>query len=42
LRALARVSRLLRREEIRARLRAAPSAESLYSLLSEAQAGQAA
>jgi len=42
LRALARVSRLLRREETRTRLRAAPSAESLYSLLVEAQAGQAA
>ncbi len=42
LRALARVSRLLRREETRARLRAAPTAESLYSLLSDAQAGEAA
>ncbi len=42
LRALARVSRLLRREETRTRLRAAPTAESLFSLLSEAQSGKAA
>lgn len=42
LRALARVSRILRREDMRARLRAAPNAESLYSLLIEGQESSAA
>ncbi len=35
LKALAQVSRLLRREEMRDRLRSAPNAESLYMLLTE-------
>ncbi len=39
LRALAQVSRRLRREDVRARLRAAPTAESLYvSLVSDSKA----
>ena len=42
LKALAQVSRLLRREEIRARLRTAPNAESLYMLLTEDRAADAA
>ena len=33
LRALAQISRRLRREDVRSRLRAAPNAESLYILL---------
>lgn len=42
LRALARVSRQLRREDNRARLRAAPDAQSLYTILTdEAQANAA-
>ncbi|WP_427454523.1 PTS sugar transporter subunit IIA [Litorimonas sp. WD9-15] len=42
LRALARISRQLRREEKRTRLRAAPDAQSLYTILSdEAQASAA-
>lgn len=35
LRALARVSRLLRRPELRQRLRAAPTAEALFAILSD-------
>jgi PTS system nitrogen regulatory IIA component len=35
LRALARVSRLLRRPETRQRLRAAPNAEALYAILAD-------
>lgn len=42
LKALAQVSRLLRREDIRARLRAAPNAESLYMLLTQNSAANAA
>lgn len=42
LKALAQVSRLLRREDMRARLRAAPNAESLHLLLSEDRAVSAA
>ncbi len=42
LRALAKVSRLLRRQDVRARLRAAPSAEALYTIISEQQAASAA
>lgn len=42
LRALARVSRLLRRPELRARLRAAPSAEAIYTILSDQAATKAA
>ncbi len=42
LRALAKVSRLLRRQEVRQRLRAAPNAESLYTILTENQDVRAA
>jgi PTS system nitrogen regulatory IIA component len=42
LRALAKVSRLLRRPEIRQRLRAAPNAEALYTILTESQDSKAA
>ncbi len=42
LRALARVSRLLRREDARARLRAAPTRESLFAMLIEGQESNAA
>jgi len=38
LRALAKVSRMLRREDMRARLRAAPNAESIFTILTENQA----
>lgn len=42
LRALAQISRRMRREDIRARLRAAPNAESLYtSLLNDPEANAA-
>lgn len=42
LRALARVSRLLRRAEMRQRLRAAPDAHALMAILSETQSSAAA
>ena len=42
LRALAKVSRLLRRQEMRQRLRAAPNAEALYMILAESQDAKAA
>jgi PTS system nitrogen regulatory IIA component len=42
LKALAQVSRLLRREETRTRLRSAPNAESLYLLLTENREASAA
>lgn len=42
LRALAHVSRLLRRDSMRTRLRAAPNAQSLYICLAEAQQRSAA
>lgn len=42
LRALARVSRLLRRPELRQRLRAAPDAQALFAILSDDRASQAA
>jgi len=42
LRALAKVSRMLRREEMRQRLRAAPNAESLYTILIENRTADAA
>ncbi|MEM9600457.1 MAG: PTS sugar transporter subunit IIA [Pseudomonadota bacterium] len=42
LRALARVSRLLRRQETRQRLRAAPGPEALYAILSDDTASAAA
>lgn len=42
LRALARVSRLLRRPELRQRLRAAPDAQALYTILSDDTASAAA
>ena len=42
LRALARLSRQLRRENVRARLRAAPDADSLYMTLSDTDQSQAA
>jgi PTS system nitrogen regulatory IIA component len=42
LRALAKVSRLLRRAEVRQRLRAAPNAEALYTILTENQDSKAA
>ena len=42
LRALARVSRLLRRPELRQRLRAAPDAHALYALLQDSRASAAA
>ncbi|MDB2439871.1 PTS sugar transporter subunit IIA [Hellea sp.] len=42
LRALAKVSRMLRREDMRARLRAAPNAESLFTILTENQAADTA
>lgn len=42
LRALARVSRLLRRPETRQRLRAAPTAEALYAILADDTASAAA
>lgn len=42
LRALAQVSRLLRREDTRNRLRNAPSAESLFTMLTEQQSSSAA
>jgi PTS system nitrogen regulatory IIA component len=42
LRALAQVSRLLRREETRARLRAAPSAEALHVMLTDTSRSSAA
>ncbi len=42
LKALAQVSRLLRREETRARLRAAPNVESIYMLLTDTRAVDAA
>lgn len=42
LKALAQVSRLMRREEIRERLRSAPNKESLYMLLSEDRNASAA
>ena len=42
LRALAKVSRLLRRQDVRSRLRAAPNAEALYMILTENQDSQAA
>lgn len=42
LRTLAHVSRLMRRQDVRTRLRAAPSAEALYTILSEQQEATAA
>lgn len=42
LKALAQVSRLLRREEMRAKLRQAPNAESLHLLLTENRSASAA
>ena len=42
LRALAKVSRLLRRKDVRARLREAPSAEASYTILTETQDAKAA
>ena len=42
LRALAKVSRMLRREDMRQRLRAAPNAESLYTILTENRTADAA
>ena len=42
LKALAQISRLLRREDMRARLRSAPTAESLHLLLTEDRAANAA
>jgi len=42
LRALAQVSRALRREEFRDRLRAAPSAEALYLMLTDGEQSNAA
>jgi len=42
LRALAKVSRLLRRQEIRSRLRTAPNAEAIYMILTEEQSSRAA
>lgn len=42
LRALAKVSRLLRRADVRSRLRAAPAAEALYTIISEQQSASAA
>lgn len=42
LRALAKVSRALRRSEMRQRLRAAPNAESIYTILTEAPKASAA
>jgi len=42
LRALAKVSRLLRRQDVRTRLRAAPNAEALYTILTESQDAKAA
>ena len=42
LKALAQVSRLMRREDIRERLRSAPNNEALYLLLSESQSANAA
>jgi len=42
LRALAKVSRLLRRPNVRARLREAPSSEALYTILTETQDAKAA
>lgn len=42
LKALAQVSRLLRREDMRARLRAAPDVDSLHLLLSESSTERAA
>lgn len=42
LRALAKVSRALRRQDMRQRLRAAPNAESLYTILTEARKASAA
>lgn len=42
LRALAQVSRLLRREETRARLRAAPNAEALHIMLTDSNRSSAA
>ncbi len=42
LKALARVSRLLRREDARPRLRAAPNADAIYAVLSGAPASDAA
>ena len=42
LRALARVSRLLRRPETRQRLRAAPSDEALFAILADDTASAAA
>ena len=42
LRALAKVSRMLRREDMRQRLRSAPNAESLYTILTESREANAA
>lgn len=42
LRALAKVSRMLRREDMRQRLRSAPNAESLYTILTENRTADAA
>jgi len=42
LKALAQVSRLLRREDLRERLRSAPSSEALHLLLTEDRAANAA
>lgn len=42
LRALAKVSRRLRRQEMRQRLRSAPNAESLYTILTEERQASAA
>lgn len=42
LRALAKVSRALRRQDMRQRLRSAPNAESLYTILTEARKASAA
>ncbi|WP_300543843.1 PTS IIA-like nitrogen regulatory protein PtsN [Maricaulis sp.] len=42
LKALARVSRLLRREDVRQRLRAAPDAEAIYAVLAGEPASDAA
>ncbi len=42
LRALAKVSRILRRQDIRHRLRAAPNAEALYTILTDLSEAKAA
>ena len=42
LKALARVSRMLRREDVRQRLRAAPNADAVYAVLTGEPASDAA